>query len=103
MKKTLFMLLVAVMPLIATAQEEEVKVKVKEKEQAPSWSGFVTNRFWDNWFISISAGGQVYFGEFDSKEDFGRRITPTFDFSMDCSHFGSPCTSRRIYIERIDE
>lgn len=57
MKKTLFMLLVAVMPLIATAQEEEVKVKVKEKEQAPSWSGFVTNRFWDNWFISISAGG----------------------------------------------
>lgn len=82
MKKTLFMLLVAVMPLIATAQEEEVKVKVKEKEQAPSWSGFVTNRFWDNWFISISAGGQVYFGEFDSKEDFGRRITPTFDFSI---------------------
>ncbi|PXZ45023.1 hypothetical protein DMB45_00840 [Sanguibacteroides justesenii] len=76
------MLLVAVMPLIATAQEEEVKVKVKEKEQAPSWSGFVTNRFWDNWFISISAGGQVYFGEFDSKEDFGRRITPTFDFSI---------------------
>ncbi|MCR9012065.1 OmpA family protein [Gabonibacter chumensis] len=82
MKKTLFMLLVAVMPLIATAQEEEVKVKVKEREQAPSWSGFVTNRFWDNWFISISAGGQVYFGEFDSKEDFGRRITPTFDFSI---------------------
>ena len=82
MKKTLFMLLVAVMPLIAAAQKEEVKVKVKEKEQAPSWSGFVTNRFWDNWFISISAGGQVYFGEFDSKEDFGRRITPTFDFSI---------------------
>lgn len=82
MKKTLIMLFVAVLPLIATAQREEVKVKVVEKEKTAAWSGFVTNPFWDNWFISIGAGGQVYFGESDSKNDFGRRITPAFDFSV---------------------
>lgn len=83
MKKTLVMLFAAALPLIASAQSEEViKVKVTEKVRTASWSGFVTNPFWSNWFISAGAGGQVYFGEFDSKDDFGRRITPAFDFAV---------------------
>lgn len=75
MKKTFILLFVAILPLLASAQKEEVKVTVVEEESTAPWRGFVTNGFWDNWFISIGAGGQVYFGEYDSKDDFGRRIT----------------------------
>ena len=28
-----------------------------------------TNSFWDNWFISIGAGGQVYFGDTDFRRE----------------------------------
>ncbi|MEI3420738.1 MAG: hypothetical protein V8R91_06605 [Butyricimonas faecihominis] len=63
MKKTFILLFVAILPLLASAQKEEVKVTVVEEESTAPWRGFVTNRFWDNWFISIGAGGQVYFGE----------------------------------------
>ncbi len=80
MKKTFFMLLVVVLPLIASAQQ--VKETVIVEEEAGSWRGFVTNRFWDNWFISAGAGGQVYFGERDHHSRFGRRITPAFNIAV---------------------
>ena len=73
MKKLILILAVVAFATTAWAQETPKK---------PSFAGFVSNGFWDNWFISIGAGGQVYFGEYDSKDDFGRRITPTFDFSV---------------------
>lgn len=41
-----------------------------------------TNRFWSNWFIKVGAGGQVYLGDDDSKASFGKRISPTLDFSV---------------------
>lgn len=41
-----------------------------------------TNRFWNNWFIKAGAGGQVYFGDNDSKAGFGKRISPALDFSV---------------------
>lgn len=80
MRKTILLLFVAVLPLIASAQREEVKIKVVEKEG--SWRGFVTNRFWDNWFISIGGGGQVYFGEHNHHNRFWNRVTPAYDFSV---------------------
>lgn len=41
-----------------------------------------TNRFWSNWFISLGAGGQVYFGDHDKQVDFGKRIAPAFDIAV---------------------
>lgn len=41
-----------------------------------------TNRFFDNWFISVGGGAQVYFGDNDSKADFGKRIAPTLDIAV---------------------
>ncbi len=41
-----------------------------------------TNRFFDNWFISAGGGAQVYFGDNDSKADFGKRIAPTLDIAV---------------------
>ena len=41
-----------------------------------------TNSFWDNWFISIGAGGQVYFGDHDKQVSFGERISPALDIAV---------------------
>lgn len=79
MKKRLLLLLIAATPLLSFAQESTALI-VQEKNT--SWSGYITNRFWDNWFISIGAGGEVYFGQNDSQGKFGKRITPAFDFSV---------------------
>ncbi len=79
MKKRLLLLLIAATPLLSFAQESTALI-VQEKNT--SWSGYVTNRFWDNWFISIGAGGEVYFGQNDSQGKFGKRIAPAFDFSV---------------------
>lgn len=79
MKKKLVMLLIAWVPLLSFAQES---TEVVVQERNTSWSGYVTNGFWDNWFISIGAGGQVYFGQNDSQGKFGKRIAPSFDFSI---------------------
>ena len=41
-----------------------------------------TNRFWDNWFISVGGGGQVYFGDHDKQVSFFNRIAPALDVSV---------------------
>lgn len=41
-----------------------------------------TNHFWDNWFISAGAGGQVYFGDHDKQCSFGDRIGLALDASL---------------------
>lgn len=40
-----------------------------------------TNTFWHNWFISVGAGGQVYFGDHDRQCDFGDRLAPALDIA----------------------
>ena len=68
MKKTFVMLLIiASTPLLSFAQE---RTEIVVQEKNTGWSGYVTNRFWDNWFISVGAGAQVYFGQSDSKGKF---------------------------------
>jgi hypothetical protein len=41
-----------------------------------------TNSFWDNWFIQVGGGGQVYFGDGDSQGSFGKRIAPALDIAV---------------------
>lgn len=41
-----------------------------------------TNRFWNNWFIDANGGVQVYFGDADSKQSFGKRLAPAMDISL---------------------
>lgn len=80
MKKTLVMLLIiASTPLLSFAQE---RTEIIVQEKNTGWSGYVSNRFWDNWFISVGAGAQVYFGKWDSEGKFGKRIAPSYDFSV---------------------
>lgn len=44
-------------------------------------SGLLINKFWDGWFISANAGGQVYFGDNDGHKSLFNRITPNFDLA----------------------
>lgn len=79
MKKVFILLCITALPLWLSAQNGSNNLGT-EKNKA--WSGFVTNGFWDNWFTSFNFGGQIYFGECDSKASFGKRLTPAFDLSV---------------------
>lgn len=41
-----------------------------------------TNRFWDNTFISVGGGAQIYFGDHDKQAKFGERIAPALDVAL---------------------
>lgn len=41
-----------------------------------------TNSFWSNWFLSIGAGAQTFFGDHDKQLKWGDRITPAFDIAV---------------------
>ena len=75
-RKTIVALLAVLLPVVSWGQQE------KEETKNTPWKGFETNRFWDNWFISLGGGGQVFFGQDDQKGPFGERISPTMDLSV---------------------
>lgn len=76
MKRGLITLIILFTSLSLFAQEEQ---KVAEKV---NHGPFLTNKLFDNWFISAGIGTQYYIGEYDSKESFAKRLTPAFDFSV---------------------
>lgn len=43
---------------------------------------YETNRFFDNWFVNIAGGINVYEGEYDHKVTLGNRLSPTLDISV---------------------
>ena len=43
---------------------------------------YETNKFFDNWFMGVAGGMNVYTGEYDWKGDFGPRIAPAIDASV---------------------
>lgn len=54
----------------------------QEQQSANRYGPYLTNKFFDNWFISAGAGVQWKYGEFDTKADFSKRLTPAFDLSL---------------------
>lgn len=78
MKKRAFVLLVlaAVVPFMASAQ-------TSQEVENPRWKGFVTNKFWDNWFIQVGGGVQMLSGSAERDDmDFSDRISPVIDLSV---------------------
>lgn len=71
MKKGLLFILLAAGSVCLSAQEKKEKIYSVE-----------TNSFGSNWFISGGVGAQVYFGDNDSKADFGKRIAPALDVAV---------------------
>lgn len=41
-----------------------------------------TNHFWNNWFVSVGGGAQIFFGDHDKQADFGDRLAPNLDIAV---------------------
>ncbi len=76
MKKVFLVLMVSLFGVCVYAQDETV-IEV-QGQKGP----YVTNGFWDNWFITAGGGAQVYFGQSDGHGSFGKRIAPALDISV---------------------
>ncbi len=76
MKKLFAILMVSVLCFPAFAQDETI-IEV-QNQKGP----YVTAGLWDNWFVSVGGGVQVYFGQTDTYGDFGDRLAPALDISV---------------------
>lgn len=41
-----------------------------------------TNHFWDNWFVTVGAGGGLFLGDHDRQIGLGKRISPALDIEV---------------------
>jgi len=79
MKKTLFcvaLFTLAANSICAQSSGIENNENVSDKHKVE------TNRFWDNWFISMGGGAQMYFGDHDRQMSFGDRLSPALDIAV---------------------
>lgn len=76
MKKVFLLSVVMLCALFSYAQSETI-IDVQSKR-----GPYVTNRFFDNWFITAGGGVQVYMGENDSYGSLGKRLAPALDISL---------------------
>ena len=69
----------------ASAQVVAVAEEIVVEEQQPKrrgWAGYETNRFFDNIFIGVAGGVNIYHGENDSYGKFGKRLAPALDVNV---------------------
>ena len=74
-------LLIAVLALASTgvvAQENGNRDEQNRIVRGP----YETNRFFDNIFIGVGGGVNIYHGENDSYGKFGKRLTPALDLNV---------------------
>lgn len=80
MTKQFFLTALCAMALCpALAQTTQVEERV---EYSTDKYKVETNRFWHNWFVSLGAGGQIYFGDHDKQCSLGDRIAPAVDLMV---------------------
>lgn len=77
MKRFLLSTLFLALSAGAFAQVEIIEETVQNRR-----GPYLTNRFFDNWFLSAAGGVQVYWGENDSYGSFGKRLSPALDVSL---------------------
>lgn len=76
MKKFILSTAMLLSGLFAYAQQETI-VELQAKR-----GPYLTNRFFDNLFISVGGGANIYWGENDSHGGFGKRLAPALDVSL---------------------
>ena len=99
MRKLLFTLALDTSATLASDQgavaNETVIVTNPNKYQV------VTNRFFDNWFVSVGAGGQVFMGKDDAAGKFGSRIAPSLNVSF--GNWFTPAAGFRVQSSVLTE
>ena len=76
MKKLLTLLAFALMAGVTFAQTADVEEEViyeKNKQKV------ITNTFWDNWFVQLGGGAQIYFGDHNKQLDLVDRLALGLD------------------------
>ena len=76
MKKLLALLAFALMAGATFAQTADVEEEViyeKNKQKV------ITNTFWDNWFVQLGAGAQIYYGDHNKQLDIADRLSLALD------------------------
>ncbi len=76
MKKILLLSIIMLSGIFLYAQDETV-IDI-QSQRGP----YITNGFFDNWFISAAGGVQIYYGENDWHGSFGKRLAPAMDISL---------------------
>ncbi len=54
----------------------------QEQTEVNKYGPYLTNKFFDNWFVSAGGGVQVLYGEHDNLASFGKRLAPAIDVSL---------------------
>ena len=85
-KKILSLAAVALIAMGANAQSyseysESSNVQTETTTSSDKYK-VETNHFWNNWFITVGGGGQVFFGDLDKYLELGDRITPALDIAV---------------------
>ena len=75
MKRLYLIALFIIVSLTATAQENGNRDAQNRIVRGP----YETNRFFDNIFVGVAGGVNIYFGEHDSYGKFGKRMAPALD------------------------
>lgn len=88
MKKLILLLAAAAFAASAMAQETPKK---------PSFAGFVSNGFWDNWEITVGAGAGTALSNGTNQGDFGDRIN--FEANFGLTKWFHPVTGMRIQLQ----
>ncbi|MCC8035795.1 MAG: OmpA family protein [Rikenellaceae bacterium] len=83
MKKLLFTIALAVFAVTAFSQEyygynENTGTYERITERGP----YLTGKFFDNWFIGVAGGVNMYMSTGDVHKDFGSRLAPAIDASL---------------------
>lgn len=90
MRKFLFSFIaVTAMTLNAIAQDSQVITTMEDTDNGRieitvSQDRFKeeTNRFWNNWFISVNSGAQIFMGDLDKYMKYGDRVGPALYVSI---------------------
>ena len=82
MKKTIFALICACVLIGGTAAAQPMKTSSFEKEAQTKRGPYLTNRLFDNIFIGVGGGINIYSGENDDYGSFGKRLSPALDVSL---------------------
>ena len=98
MKRLYLIALFIIVSLAATAQENGNRDAQNRIVRGP----YETNRFFDNIFVGVAGGVNIYFGEHDSYGKFGKRMAPALDIhimttSTSLSSANSPSTIATVW------
>jgi outer membrane protein OmpA-like peptidoglycan-associated protein len=64
------------------AQTEQAGTMEETIEYSDDKYKVETNHFWDNWFVTVGAGGGLFLGDHDRQIGLGKRISPALDIEV---------------------